>query len=453
MSLVENKLTELPIPKIVVEMALPMIWGILSIVAFNLIDTLYLGNYGEDELTAISFTFPVVAFFASLALGVATATSSLVSRALGEKKHSEAALVTVHSLIFAILLVIICVAVGFISLDFLFHALGARGRVLDLAVNYMEIWYSGMIFVTVPMVGNGAIRATGDTKTAARIMIIAALLNAIVDPILIFGFWKIPPMGIEGAAYATVFARATTFIFSLLYLKYKFKLLNFSGLKLVSLFSSWRKILWIAVPAAGTNVITPLIGSITTVLVASFGEFSIAALGIVVKVESFAMIIIFALSSALGPIIGQNFGANKGERISRAFYFSSFLAIGWALTLTIFFSLWGDEITRLFNSNPLIVEEASDYYLWVPVSLGFYGVRVLGGSFFNAIGRPVSSTILILIHFLVFYLPSLFIMAKYMGMKGVFVSMGMANLLSGILTFFVVKKIFENLNNGNIHDG
>src|SRR5690606_12150068 len=133
-----------------------------------------------------------------------------VSRAIGEKNFEQAKRLTSDSLSFAVITVVICVVIGFLTVKPLFQFLGAEGKILELVEEYMLIWYSGMIFITVPMVGNGAIRAMGHTRTAAKIMIVAALTNAILDPIFIFGLLGVPAMGIKGAALATVMARAVT---------------------------------------------------------------------------------------------------------------------------------------------------------------------------------------------------------------------------------------------------
>lgn len=441
----ENDLTKTPVHKMVIKMALPMVWGILSIIGFNLIDTFYLGNYGKLELAAISFTFPVVAFFASIALGIGTATTSLVSRAIGEKNFEQAKRLTSDSLSFAVITVVICVVIGFLTVKPLFQFLGAEGKILELVEEYMLIWYSGMIFITVPMVGNGAIRAMGDTRTAAKIMIVAALTNAILDPIFIFGLLGVPAMGIKGAALATVMARAVTLFAALYVLKFKFKVLSFKRPSFKLAIASWKQLIWIGIPAAGTNIITPVVASMTTAVVAKMGAFHVAALGIVTKVESFALIIIFALSSAIGPIIGQNFGAQKGDRIRKAFNFAGALSIGWGVVISGLFYYVGDYITGVFNTSEDIIAAASSYYWFVPISLGLFGVRVMGCSLFNATGKPLHSTFLILLHLFGYYLPLMLVGAHLLQMEGVYLAMSIANILSGLTTLYIIQRYLEKI--------
>ena len=210
----EKDLTTSPILKTLFEMAFPMSWGILSVIGFNIVDTYFIGQLGKVQLAAIGLTFPVIMFFFSLALGIGVAISSVVSRYIGEKNESKIKEITTDALIFSFILVAICSVFGFKYIDPLFTLLGATKETLLYVREYMQIWYAGMVFLTVPMAGNGAIRAKGQMKVASAIMITSAIFNIILDPILIFGIGPIPALGVQGAALASVCARAMTFLAS-----------------------------------------------------------------------------------------------------------------------------------------------------------------------------------------------------------------------------------------------
>ena len=145
------KLTKTPVFKTLLMMALPMSWGIFSVIGFNLADTYFIGNIGKTELAAISLTFPVVTFFASMALGVATAGSSIISRALGRKDYELVRRLTSDTLIFALLLVVIFVFIGLCTMEPVFRLLGADDKLMPIIKDYMSIWYPGMVFVALPM--------------------------------------------------------------------------------------------------------------------------------------------------------------------------------------------------------------------------------------------------------------------------------------------------------------
>lgn len=433
-------LTESPILSTILKMSIPMTWGVLSVIGFNLVDMYFVGSLGKNQLAAISLTFPVVMFFASLALGVATAVSSLVSRSLGVNDMTKVRRYTSDSLTFALLLVFVASSFGHLSIDSLFTLLGANENTLPLVRDYMSIWYSGMIFIAVPMTGNGAIRAKGDTKSASFIMMIAAITNMILDPIFIFGHFGVPAMGMKGAAVATVIARAITLIASLSILHFKYQMLDFWPPSMKEAINSWRKILFIAIPAAGSNVIQPLVLSVITGVVARYGDHAVAAYGVVSRIESFAMIFVIAVASSIGPIVGQNFGAKKFQRIEQAFYSSSALSFGWSVLVTFILISFSGPLIQLFNKDIEILRLGEIYLGIVPMTYGFTGLRMLASSSFNAVGRPFTSTFIIIVSMVVILLPLVFIGSQFAQVKGIFFAQALANILAGILSFYLMRK-------------
>ena len=186
----------------------PMVAGIFAMSAFNLADTYFVSQLGTKALAAMSFTFPVVMVIGAVAMGVGMGASVVISRTIGEGNQTQVRRLTTDSLLFAVLLVGIFAAVGLFTVNPLFRALGATEEVLPLIRSYMILWYSCVAVLIIPMVGNNCIRATGDTLTPGLIMVALAVVNIILDPILIFGMFGLPPLGIFGAALATVLARA-----------------------------------------------------------------------------------------------------------------------------------------------------------------------------------------------------------------------------------------------------
>lgn len=434
-----------PILSTLIKMAIPMGWGILSIVGFNLADTYFLGQLGKNELAAISFTFPVVTFFTSLALGMATATSSLVSRALGEGNDQKIIRLTSDSLSLSFVIVLVSIIFGLLTLDPLFKALGANEVILPLIKEYMLIWYPGMLFVAIPMVGNGAIRARGDTKTAAKIMFVAGLTNVVLDPILIFGLGPIPSLGMKGAAIATVIARAMTLFASVYVLFKRYKMLSFEIPKLQVAVDSWKKILHITIPSAGSNVVTPLVWTMVTAIVAQIGTEAVAAFGVVSKIESFAVIVIFAISASVSPFVGQNYGARQFLRIKSSILIAYGLGIIWGVMIAIPLFFAGNKIVSFFNSDPLIIDLASGYFWLVPWSFGLLGMRVISCSAFNSIGKPYMATVLIVVHMVVLYAPLIIIGADLWQMNGVFLAQLLANSLAALASYYLIKrKMFDS---------
>ncbi len=231
-----------------------MMVGIIGMVMFNLVDTYFVGRLGKLHLAAMSFTFPVVMVLQSIALGLGIGASAVIARAIGEGDHHRVQRLTTDSLMLSFIIVVVFVVIGLATIEPLFRLLGAGEELLPLIKSYMRIWYIGVAFVVIPMVGNSAIRATGDTVTPSIIMLIAIAVNLGLDPLLIFGIGPFPRLELAGAAIATVIARATTMTISLLVLYFREKMIVLKMPSLKEGIDSWKKILYIALPAGGTRL-------------------------------------------------------------------------------------------------------------------------------------------------------------------------------------------------------
>ncbi|MFH1864288.1 MAG: MATE family efflux transporter, partial [Candidatus Eisenbacteria bacterium] len=211
----------------------PMILGMVGIHLFHLVDTFFVGRLGTQELAAMSFTFPVVFVIQGMSLGLGLGASAVISRAIGEGDWGRVRRLTTDSLALAFLIVAFLIVVGLFTIDPVFRLMGATDEFMPLIRSYMLVWYPGMIFVVMPMVGNNAIRATGDTRTPSLIMITAACVNGVLDPLFIFGIGPFPRLELAGAALATVIGRSITFTLALLILARRERMLtrSFPGLR------------------------------------------------------------------------------------------------------------------------------------------------------------------------------------------------------------------------------
>ena len=421
----------------------PMIVGIFAIIAFNLADTFFVAKLGTIPLAAMSFSFPIVTIVATVALGLGTGTASVISRAIGRGERQRVRQLTTHSLILAILTVFFLALLGLLTIRPLFRLLGANGQTLPYIEEYMTIWYLGTVFVVVPMVGNNAIRATGDSFCPAVIMVFAAAANIILDPILIFGLWGFPKMGIRGAALATVIGRASTLILSLSILHWREKLLDFSQPRLRTLLSSFREILFIGLPAAATNTLNPVGQAVIVALVASFGPRAVAGLGIATRIEHFALIPILALSSTMVPFIGQNWGAKKFDRVMETFQVASRFSLFWGFCCAALLNYYGSTICSLFTVDDKVTHVALLYMRIVSIGLGFLGLtHVISAAFFG-LNHPMAATALKAIRVIALQIPLAYLGASLRGIDGLIGGVALAFLLSG-LTSLIWARVIQN---------
>ena len=315
MSNLNRNLTQGSIGKQLVSLTWPMLFGMIGMVIFNLTDTFFLGRLGVEPLAAISYTFPVIMFLNGIAQGIGIGTSSLVSRNIIKADKKEMQTMAGSALLLGILMVVLFVVLGLLTIRPLFSLLGAEGEILEYVHDYMSIWYMGVLFVVIPMVGNNIIRATGDTFTPGMTMLTSAVINTILDPLLIFGIGPFPQMGVKGAALATVIARSVSMVVVVTILTRREKLLTFHLGSFKAIGRIWKKILYIAAPATLGLLITPLSLAVITRIVSAFGKEAMAAFGIASRVEMFGLMVISSLSTVMIIFVGQNYSNHQYPRI------------------------------------------------------------------------------------------------------------------------------------------
>lgn len=432
-----------PVGKRLVSLTIPMVFGILGIVIFNIVDTFYIGKIGPNELAAFTFTFPVVMAIASLAMGIGIGASAAVSRAIGEGDRSKAQRLTTDSLILALLLVIFFVIIGLFTIDPLFTLMGASSKTLPLIREYMSIWYPGVIFLVIPMVGNNAIRATGDTKTPGIIMLIAAMANFILDPLLIFGFWVIPGLGLAGAAIATVIARAITLCVALWVLHFRERLITMVIPSWSILLDSWKRILYIGLPTAGARIIVPLATGVIIRIISSYGHAVVAGFGVASRIEFFSLAVVMALSSVIGPFVGQNWGAGMMERVKLSIRLGDRFSMIWGFAIFLILSIIAKPLASLFSDNREVITACVTYLRIVPVSYGLMGVFTISTMTMNVLNRPLSAAAITIMQMIALYIPLAYAGSYLYGLTGVFCATALSYSISGVIAYLVLRRILR----------
>ncbi len=430
----KGKLTEGPLGGHLIRLAGPMTWGILMIISFQLVDTFYVAMLGTQALAALTFTFPITFAIFSVIMGFGIAMSSVVSRLIGAGDQDLVRRVATHGLLLVFMIGIILSIIGYITMVPFFQVMGAPEDMIPLITQYMSIWFAGAVAITMPLVGNAAIRATGDAVTPAIIMTIVAVVNVILDPILIFGLLGFPRLELEGAAIATVLANAIAAMAGLYIIYAKKKLIcPYSKLRLDLFWDSSKRLLFIALPAGLTNAIQPLVNAVIIALLATSGAEAVAAFGIVSRVEAFAFVILMGVAVGMGPIIGQNYGAQNYERVRETLHIAIRFSVLWSISIAGFLLLTGKFIAGLFSDDPVVIETATLFFMIVPFSYAFSNLLRGWASAFNAMGKPQISFVMIVTELLLLMLPAVWIGYTLGGILGLFFAMAGVNVLAGLL--------------------
>jgi len=436
-------LTKGPVQRHLVKLTVPMIWGIVAALSISLADAYFLAQLGTDHLAAISFTFPVVFTFTTLAIGLGAGASSVVSRAIGKNDRDEVRRLATDSLILAVMIVVVFCVVGFLTIDPLFRLLGAEGKVFQYIGEYMRVWYLGMPFLVVPMVANNLIRATGDAVVPSVIMCLSAAINVGLDPLFIFGAFGFAGLGVEGAAWASLCARSVAFVFALAILIWREKLIAFVVPPVAELAASWWRVLSVGVPAAAGNMMNPIGVALVTSFLAGYGSESVAAFGAATRIESFAAIPMLALSAAIGPISGQNWGAGKADRIRLALKLAFGFSIVWALVLGLAAFFGGGWLASAFTSDTQVAEQIARYLRIVSTSLMGYGVIVVAAACCNAVGFATRGVMIFGTRMLLLYVPLAWLASLWFDVTVVYWAIWATNLIAGAIALWLVFRVLD----------
>lgn len=414
--------------------------GLVAIFLVDLVDMLFISMLGNEALAAaVGYAGAILFFTTSLSIGLAITAGALASRALGQDDPDRAREVLTHVLIVGVLFALVVVALVWINLHALTALVGASGVTQELAVRYLRIIVPGMPLMMIAMVCSAVLRGHGDAKMSTWVTLSGGIVNAILDPILIFGL----DMGLDGAAWATLASRVTMFSVALWPILRTYG--GFVAVNFKAVIGDLRPILGIAIPSILANIATPVGSAYVTRSAAQFGEEAVAGMAIVGRLTPVAFGMIFALSGAIGPIIGQNFGAKNYDRVRRAFVDSlRFTTVYVACAVLILFlmrNLFVDVFSAEGVARNLIILFCGPLSLaWI-----FNGVIFVGNAAYNNLGYPYYSTGINWLRNTVGIFPFVWLGARFWGAEGVLIGQmaggAFVALVSYVLTMRVISKV------------
>ena len=413
----------------------PMLLGILTMMGQALIDAWFLGQVGDRALAAHAFSFPILMIVTSVAIGLGAGTSSVVARAIGHGDSRRARRLTTDSLILSFMVTVLVSALGIATIGPLFRLLGAPEDMIPLIRGFMIILYAGVPFVVVGMVGMSSMRATGDTRLPSKIMILGSVLNVALDPILIFGIGPIPGFGLNGAALAALIARGAIFVAAVYLLRYRLNMISFNKPDPSELSSSWRDILHVGLPAAGTNAIVPVGAAVITAMIARYGPDAVAGFGVASRIESMMLVMYYAMSAIIGPFVGQNLSAGKEDRILQALKLCAAFCILSGLAIAAALALLADLLPSFFSDSADVISVARSFLYIAPIGYGAYGVVMVMNASFNGMGHPLPGVAVSVGRMLVLYVPLAMAGMVFFDQRGIFAAYAAANILSGIIAY------------------
>lgn len=404
--------------------------GFLAMTLAQLVEAFYLGMVGADELAAVAFTFPLVMGFNALTRGIGVGTGAVLARAIGEGDREQAARLTSHGLLLTGLFTLTCALLLAWQGEGLLRLLGAHGHVLELATLYMLIWIIGFPGFGLSMVGSGLMRSIGDPAFPGYVMTAGSVIQVLIAPPLIFGWFGIPALGIEGAAWSFVIARSCSFLMTAWWFTMKERMVRFT---LDGVLESARAILHVGVPAAASNLIQPASAAVTTRILAGFGTSVVAGFGVAGRIDAVVTMVVIGISASAAPLVGQNWGARLYDRVDEALKLAYRYCLIWGVTAAVIMWLGAPFFVSLITDDPEVAAPAVAFLYIVPISIGFFGMVNVANASFNALSKPMPPLVLSISRLVVVYVPVAIAAGHFYGYTGVYTATAAVTILFGLL--------------------
>ncbi|NIC00552.1 MATE family efflux transporter [Halobacterium sp. R2-5] len=421
-------------------LALPIVVTNLFQTAYNLADTFWLGQYSTDSLAAISFGFPLVFLLISLGMGVSVAGSVLVAQHTGAGEERETEYAASQTVTFAAIASLLLGGVGYVFVEDLLRLLGASTDVLPLATSYLEVITLGLVFMFGFFVFIALMRGYGDTITPMLVMFGSVVLNIVIDPFLIFGWWVFPEMGIRGAAVATVFSRALALVVGLAIMFEGSRGVQINIRDMTPDLGYLRRLARIGLPATVEGTGRALSMNLLLVVVALFPDTVVAAYGIGTRVFSVVFLPAIAVARGVETMTGQNIGAGEPDRAEAAAALAAKVLFGVLSVLGVVVFVAPEPIVSVFvgagqENADQVVSVGAEFLRYVALTFGFIGImRAYTGSFRGA-GKTLTAAAISVLMLGVVRLPVAWFSAQAVGETGIWVAFAVSNVIGAVVAY------------------
>jgi len=427
-----------PIGKLLIRQAVPASIGILVMSLNILVDTIFVGHWiGSIAIAAINVVLPVSFFIAALGMSIGVGGSSIISRALGANNKTKALLTFGNQITLTLLFTVLLIIPGLLYVDDIIPVFGGKGAIFEPAKIYYTIVLYGIPFLALCMMGNTVIRAEGKPKFAMYAMMIPSVGNLVLD----YVFINLMDLGMAGAAWASTVSYLLCFLFVLWYFLSKnseLKLTNcYFKLKL-SVIKEIGSLGFVTLSRQAIVSVTYLF--MNNILFDLGGETSVTAYAIVGRMLMFALFPVFGITQGFLPIAGFNYGANQYERVKQAIATALKYAAALGTLVFIMLMIFPEDITRLFTTDAEVIKQTPSAMRWVFAATPIIAIQLIGAAYFQAVGKAIPALLLTLTRQGFFFIPLIFILPKFYGELGVWMSFPISDVLSTIVTALFLHR-------------
>ena len=441
----ENKMGTMPVNKLLVTMSLPMVISMIVQALYNIVDSIFVSRLSEDALTAVSMAFPMQNLMISVAVGTGVGINAMLSRALGEKKFEAANKTAENGIFIEVLGYVLFLLIGIFVTKPFFLAQAGAGDIANMGIEYTRICLLMSFGIFMQIGFERILQSTGRTIFTMITQSTGAIINIILDPILIFGLFGMPKMGVAGAAIATVTGQICAAILAITFnlTKNPDVHISFKGVKPQIIFV--KNILSVGIP----SIIMSSVGSAMTFgmnkILITFSSTAVAVFGVYFKLNSFVFMPVFGLNNGMVPIVSYNYGAQNKKRLTKTIKLAIMYAVCIMFIGIMLFQFIPDVLLRLFDASDHMLEIGIPALRVISLSFAFAGICIVISSSLQALGHGFLSMMISITRQLIILLPSAYILAKFGGIHAVWWSFNIAEIASLTLSLLFFKHMYNKI--------
>ena len=441
----ENKMGTMPVNKLLVTMSLPMVISMIVQALYNIVDSIFVSRLSEDALTAVSMAFPMQNLMISVAVGTGVGINAMLSRALVEKKFEAANKTAENGIFIEVLGYVLFLLIGIFVTKPFFLAQAGAGDIANMGIEYTRICLLMSFGIFMQIGFERILQSTGRTIFTMITQSTGAIINIILDPILIFGLFGMPKMGVAGAAIATVTGQICAAILAITFnlTKNPDVHISFKGFKPQIIFV--KNILSVGIP----SIIMSSVGSAMTFgmnkILITFSSTAVAVFGVYFKLNSFVFMPVFGLNNGMVPIVSYNYGAQNKKRLTKTIKLAIMYAVCIMFIGIMLFQFIPDVLLRLFDASDHMLEIGIPALRVISLSFAFAGICIVISSSLQALGHGFLSMMISITRQLIILLPSAYILAKFGGIHAVWWSFNIAEIASLTLSLLFFKHMYNKI--------
>ena len=433
----------MPINKLLIDMSLPIMISMLVQALYNVVDSIFVAQISENALTAVSLAFPVQNLMISIAVGTGVGTNALLSRSLGEKELEKANDVATNSIFLGLLSYGVFLIAGLLFSRFYFTSQTSDAQIVEYGITYLSIICIGSIGKFTQIVFERLLQATGKTFYTMITQGTGAIINIILDPILIFGYLGMPKMGVAGAAIATIIGQTVAAILAIVFNLKINKELNINMMRFRPNLRIIKGIYTVGVPSIVMRSLTSVTTYGVNNILINFSSTATAVYGVYYKLQSFVFMPVFGLNNGMVPIIAYNYGAKKKERLTQTIKLSMIYAVCIMIFGLALIQIFPRYILALFNASEDMLNIGIPALRIISLSYVFAGICIVASSVYQAFGNGMLSLITAASRQLVVLLPVAYGLSLFGNVNLIWWSYPIAEIVSLALNVVFLNNIYN----------